>query len=145
MKKIVIIALGILFVWFTLDITGFAIKDFVLVISAFKDEPIDVVWWAIFLIATVLFIWKDKIGKYIIAAFLVIWAFIQCRMYFIGEQGIKSYNNYFINEGTHRILPTSNTFLVKDTYHIFLDILILFSLICVFIFVVKSLAKSRTN
>ena len=143
MKKVVTIILATLFVWFTLDITGFAIGNFVLVTSAFKDEPIDILWWAIFLIVSILFILKDKIGKYFLAMFLVIWSFIQYQMYFMGQQSIERYNDFFNNEGTHHIIPASSTFLIKDTYHMFLDILILLSLISIVVFIIRKFISPR--
>lgn len=137
MKKVTIILLGILFTWFTLDITGCAIGRFVLVTSAFQDEPIDILWWAIFLIASCLFVWRDRIGKYVLAAFLGIWGSIQYQMYFMGKQSIARYNAFFQGQGTNRILPVSDTFLAKDTYHLFLDVLILSSLICIVVFILR--------
>jgi hypothetical protein len=143
MKKITVISIGILFVWFTIDITGFTIGKIILVVSAFKDEPIDILWWGVFIAALILFIFKEKIGKYIMLAFLAIWAFIQGKIYFRDEEGIQGYYNFFYNEGTHRLIPASDSFLVKDTYHIFIDLFILISLVCITIFILEGLIKSK--
>jgi hypothetical protein len=145
MKKTAIIAIGILFTWFTLDITGFAIGEFILVVSAFKDEPVDILWWGFFIIAFILFIFKDKIGKYIMLVFLVIWAVGQGAIYFRDKEGIQGYYNFFYKEGTHRLISASDLYLIKDTYHIFLDFFIFLSLVCVIIFILKRLKKSRNS
>jgi len=142
MKKLTIIVIGILFVWFTLNMTGFAIGKFILVVSAFKGEYIDILWWFIFIIVFIIFVFKDKIGKYIMSLFLIIWAFIQGAIYFRDQDGIQSYYNYFNEEGTHRLILVNSSFLIKDTYHIFLDIFILFSLVCVIILIMKKLKNS---
>ena len=141
MKKIATISIGVLFTWFTLDITGFAIGEFILVVSAFKDEPIDILWWGFFVIAFILFIFKYKIGKYIMLVFLVIWAAGQGAIYFRDKEGIQGYYNFFYKEGTHRLIPASDLYLIKDTYHIFLDFFILVSLVCVIIFILKKIKE----
>lgn len=146
MKKITAIIIGVLFVWFTLDITGFVVGNFTLVVSAFKDEPIDILWWAIFLVGFILFIFKDKIGKYFMLVFLAIWGlFIQAPIYFGSKEQIAGYNNFFSNERTHRLIPASNSFVIKDTYHIFLDLFILISLGCVIIFTIQGFKNRRAK
>ena len=144
MKKITTVVLGIFFGWYTLNLTGFSIGSFVLVVSCFVDEPIDVVGWVLFLIGLILFIWKDKIGKYFMAGFLMLFAFLQGAIYFRTPERIASYNNHFSNQGTHYLFPASNDFIVKDTWHIFVDIFILASLICVIIFIIMEFRKNRT-
>lgn len=141
MKKVTVFLVGLLLVWFTLDVTGFHFGNFNLVVSAFKDEPIDIVWWVIFIVCFVLFILKDKIGKYVLFVFLVIWGIIQYPMYFKGQKGIERYNHFFANEKTNRIFAASNDFLVKDTYHLFLDVLILLALISTILFIITALRK----
>jgi len=144
MKKYVIIVVGLLFTWFTLDMTGFAIGKFILVVSCFIDDnPMDAVWWGIFIIVLILFIFKEKIGKYAMLVFLTIWAVLQGSMYFRTKEKIQSYYEFFHNEGTHRIIPTCDSFLVKDTYHIILDVLILVSLVFIIIFISKGFNKPK--
>jgi hypothetical protein len=146
-RKLTIITIGILLFWFTLDITGFVIGEFTLIVSAFKDEPIDILWWIIFIVTFVVFILKDKIGKYVMLVFLIIWTFIQGAIYFRDKEGIQSYYNYFYKEGTHRLIPASDLFLIKDTYHIFLDLFIAVSLVFVIIYIIKdiNIRNSKNN
>ena len=94
-KKTATILISILLFWFTLDIIGVKIGNFYLVESAIKDEPIDIIWWGIFIICFIIFIVKDKIGKYILLAFVSIWCFIQYSMYFASPKRIESYNGFF--------------------------------------------------
>jgi hypothetical protein len=137
-KKRTIIAIGILFAWFTLDMTGFTIGNFTLVVSAFADDSfVDVIWWGIFVLGFSLFIFIDKIGRYFMLLFLGLWAYVQCAIYFRTIERIESYNNYFKSQGTHRLFPAFDTFIIKDTYHIFIDIFILASLICLIVFIIK--------
>lgn len=144
MKKIINIFVGILFCWFTLDITGFKIRDFNLVVSAIKDEPIDILWLLIFAVVFLLFIFKEKIGKYALSIFMSIWSFIQFSMYFKTQQQIESYNIFFAKENTNYIIKPLNTFLIKDTYHMILDLLIAISLSLLVVFIIKSI-KEKSN
>ncbi|MDF2535470.1 MAG: hypothetical protein K0R18_1629 [Bacillales bacterium] len=136
MKKTTNILVSVLFFWFTLDILGVKIGNFYLVESAIKDEPIDIIWWIIFIICFVIFIMKDKIGKYILLSFVSIWCFIQYSMYFNSAKRIERYNSFF--KETHHIISPSNEFLIKDTYHIFLDLFLFVVLINLITFAVKS-------
>ncbi|MCB2308720.1 hypothetical protein LGL08_19560 [Clostridium estertheticum] len=136
MKKIMNILISVLLFWFTLDILGMKIGNFYLVESAIKDEPIDIIWWVIFVICFIVFIMKDKVGKYILLSFVSIWCFIQYSMYFKSPKRIEDYNRFF--KETHHIISTSNNFLIKDTYHIFLDLFLFVVLINLIIFIVKS-------
>ncbi|MDR0964798.1 MAG: hypothetical protein LBM60_09300 [Clostridium sp.] len=136
-KKAALIVLSILLIWFALNLTGFKIGDFTLVVSAFIDEPIDVAFFAVFCVFTFLFIRFEKVGQWLLLLFLVGWAFMQSSMYFRSAKGIKSYNDFFLNEGTHRLFTMSDTILIKDTYHIILDVLILAALAAIAVSIVN--------
>ena len=140
--KIVTIAiLGLLLLWFSFDITGLKIGQTKLVTSAFIDEPIDFVFWLIFIGNIVLFILKDNIGKYINAAFIFLWGGIQLSMYFKSKSGIESYNQFFSD--THHIIEVSENFIVKDTYHLILDVLILLAFISAILYIILKLKIKR--
>jgi hypothetical protein len=75
-KIIMLVFLVILLIWFTFDITGLRFGQTKIVTSAFIDEPIDFVFWLVFAACIVLFVLKDKLGKYAITGFMglsVIW------------------------------------------------------------------------
>jgi hypothetical protein len=143
-KKAALIVLSVLIIWFALNITGLRIGDFTYVVSAFIDEPVDVAFFAVFCVFTFLFIRFERVGQWLLLLFLVGWAFMQGSMYFRSAEGIKSYNDFFRNEGTHRLFPMSNTLLIKDTYHIILDILILAALVATAVSIVGYIRK-RSN
>jgi hypothetical protein len=131
----------VLTIWFALDLTGFRLGNFTLVVSAFVDEPVDAAFFVILCVFIFLFIRFEKIGQWLIMIFLIGWAYMQGSMYFRSADGIKSYNDFFLSEGTHRLFPISATILIKDTYHIVLDILILTALLVTVVAVVDSIRK----
>ena len=133
-KIVTIVILGLLLLWFTFDITGLKLGRTKLVTSAFIDEHIDFVFWLIFVGSIVLFILKDKIGKYVIASFIFLWGGVQFSMYFKSKSGIESYNQFFSD--THHIIAASENFVVKDTYHIILDVLILLAFISAILYII---------
>ncbi|MGT2846987.1 hypothetical protein [Streptococcus massiliensis] len=136
MKKITLLMIYLLFIWFTLDITGLKIGSSLIVSSAFKDEPIDLIFWIIFLICILFFIFKDRMGRFLLGIFILFWTIIQFSMYFSFDvKAIKKYNIFFNN--TYRFFPFSEKFLIKDAYHIILDILILCTLISLIIFILS--------
>ena len=143
LKILKIVALsfaGLLLLWFTFDITGLKFGKIKIVTSAFVDEPIDFVFYLIFIASIVCFVLKDKIGKYMLLIFLLLWGTFQLTVYFKSGESIAAYNNAFAD--THHIIAASNDLLVKDTYHIFLDIFILLALISVKIFfIVKIISR----
>jgi hypothetical protein len=63
MKKSVIISCFILLMWFFLDMTGLYFEDTYLVTQSFKD---DWIFFAIYLVCFLIFIIKEKIGKYLL-------------------------------------------------------------------------------
>ena len=140
--KIATIAiLGLLLLWFTFDITGLKIGQTKLVTSAFIDEPIDFVFWLIFIGSIVLFILNDKVGKYVIAGFIFLWSGVQLSIYFQSKSGIESYNQFFSD--THHIIEASENFIVKDTYHLILDVLILLAFISTILYIILKLKIKR--
>lgn len=62
MKKSVIISCFILLIWFFLDMTGLYFEDTYLVTQSFKD---DWIFFVIYLVCFLIFIIKEKIGKYL--------------------------------------------------------------------------------
>ena len=140
MKKICVYTLVLLFIWFSLDMTGFSIGDFTLVEAAWNS--IDGVWWIIFLILSTLFILKEKIGKYLLSVFVLLWAVIQFyshwyyTLFGASEKTINSYNQYF--KETYHIIPSSKEILIPDFYHIVLHILILTTLFSLLLFIINN-------
>ncbi len=132
---------GILLLWFTFDMTGLKLGDTKIVTSAFVDEPIDFLFYLIFIACIVCFVLKDKIGKYALPVFLLVWGVFQLSLYFSSGDGIVSYNKMFAD--THHIIAASSDVLVKDTYHIFLDIFILLALASTIAFLVVKIVWDK--
>ncbi len=140
-KIIALACAGVLFIWFTFDMTGLKIGSTKIVTSAFKDEPIDFVFYLIFLACIVLLVIKDAIGKYATSIFLLFWGGFQFSMYFSSGKGIASYNETFAD--THHIIAASADTLVKDTYHIFLDLFILLAFVASVTFLIAKLVLNK--
>ncbi len=132
---------GFLLLWFTFDMTGLKFGDTKIVTSAFVDEPIDFLFYLIFIACIICFILKDKIGKYALPVFLLLWGSFQLSLYFSSGDGIASYNKMFAD--THHIISASSDILVKDTYHIFLDIFILLALASSITFLVVKIVLDK--
>ena len=141
LKIVVLSSSGILLLWFTFDITGLKLGSTRLVASAFIDEPIDFVFYLIFVGCIIFFILKDKIGKYLLFGFLLLWGGFQFTVYFKTGESITSYNNFFAD--THHIIAPSQDTLIKDTYHIFLDIFIVLALAAVIAFLITTIVLNK--
>lgn len=138
MKRTINILLGVLLLWFTLDITGFSLGKFCLVESP-GILSIDTAWWMIFVICSILFFLKEKQGKYVLPVFLTAWTIIQYTSHWnytifgATERKLKGYNEYFAN--TYHVIPPSNRILIPDLYHIILHILIISLLVLIMVYI----------
>lgn len=126
------ICLVALIFWFTLDITGFSIGKFCLV-ESLGIRSIDTLWWAIFMVLSILYFLKGKIWNWVLTGFVTLWIFIQYTSHWhytlfgVSQKKLLSYNKFF--EKTYHIVPSSNSVLVPDLYHIILHILLIFTII----------------
>jgi hypothetical protein len=124
-KRSCIIANIVLLGWFFLDMVGLYFGELYLVTRSWKDDGI---FFLIFLISLLLFIFKERVGKYILAIWLGIWLVTQLLSHELftiiggGEGKIR----YF--EGSIKLI-NSNTLYIPDLYHIILHVLILIALI----------------
>lgn len=134
MRRLIYSLLALLIFWFTLDITGFSLGKFNLVESP-GLQSVDTAWWAIFVVCAVIFLLKEKIGKYVLSMFLAAWAVLQYlshwhyTLFGASERKLIGYNKFF--ENTYHIIPTSNSVLIPDLYHIVLHVLILILLVSI--------------
>lgn len=140
MKKHCMFSIGLLFLWFTFDMTGIKIGKITLVETAWNS--IDGIWWLIFLVLSILFIYKVEIGKYLLLIFISLWATIQFYSHWyytifgVSNEKLSSYNEFF--KDTYHLIPASDQILIPDFYHIILHLLILVSLFYLFIFTVQA-------
>lgn len=140
MKKIhCIIVQSILLLWFFLDMTGLYFGNNCLVSRSYKDDGI---FFLINLIVFVLFIFKERIGKWL----AIVWFAIQ----FICHEWYTIFNGGFMGtlqgkidyfSGTIQWLQIEGRY-IPDVYHTILHILILCALISTIVYS-KKIAKKK--
>lgn len=140
MKKIhCIIFQMLLLIWFFLDMTGVYFGEKCLVTRSYKDDGI---FFIIYLIAVLLFIIKEKIGKWFVVIWTAIWFIIQ----FICHEWYTIFNGGFMGtlegkmkcfSGTMQWLKIEGKY-IPDIYHTVLHIFILLVLISTIIYIKKS-------
>jgi len=116
------------FLFYSLNVTGFRVKSFVLVDgSCLKDEPIDMVFWVPYLGSVIVFWIWPSIGQWVMLGFIslaTITLFLTTVRFMIwpNEKKIRGYNKFF--EKTHHIIAPSETKLIPDTFHLTLLVLV---------------------
>lgn len=142
-KKYVLISCLILLLWFFLDMIGVNLGDKYLVTQSFSDDGI---FFLIYLVALLLFIFKERIGKYILNIWLLMWfitQFISHWLYIIPGQGLGTNKiEYFkasikLFESTERYFP--------DIYHIVLHLLIIIALVTLNIYLIKKKEQIKSK
>lgn len=125
-KKYCVILQIVLLLWFFLDMIGVYFSDSYLVTRSYKDDGI---FYLIYLAVMVLFIFKEKIGKWAVFAWTSLWFIIQflCHeWYTIFGKGImgtlEKKIEYF--SGAVKWLEVEGRY-IPDVYHTILHILIL--------------------
>ena len=115
-KNFVLIPTILLLMWFFLDMIGISFNNTYLVSRSFDEDG---VLFIIYLVSLLLYIFKEKIGKYVLTIWLSIWLFIQCLFHYgyqlIG-QTTESKINYF--SGSIKIFNVNGYF--PDLYHFLL-------------------------
>lgn len=132
---------GLLLIWFTFNLTGLKFGSTVIVESCFIGEPIDFLFWCIYLACFISFLVYEKIGKFALGGYTFMWGAMQTSIYFRGVEGIVSYNETF--SGTHHLFGMSDTMIIKDTYHCILDVLILVAFCYCIFYIILSMVKAR--
>lgn len=125
-KSYCLIPQVLLLVWFFLDMTGVYFSDSYLVTRSYKDDGI---YFLIYLVTVMLFILKERVGKWAVAVWTSIWFAIQflCHeWYTIFGKGIMGTLDgkirYF--SGAVKWLEIEGRY-IPDVYHTILHILIL--------------------
>lgn len=145
MKKIYcIIAQIILLLWFFLDMTGLYLGDKCLVTRSYKD---DAMFFLVYLIALILFITKEKIGKWFVIGWMTMWFVTQ----FLCHEWYTFFDSGFMGtlegkiecfSGTIQWLQIEGRY-IPDVYHTILHILILCALTVTIIYAVKIKKKEE--
>lgn len=141
MKKVVIIFCSILLAWFLLDMTGLYFGNTYLVSRSFKD---DWIFMAIYVAVFVIFIIKDKMGKYFLGGWLLMWLLTQFYFHWLNTITGKGLDKIEYFKDSIKLID-SQTRYIPDLYHINLPILILLALIFVTICIFKSKKENINN
>ena len=130
------------FMFYSLNVTGFRIKSFVLVDgSCIKSEPIDLVFWIPYCVSVIVFYFRPDIGQWLLLSlysFLFLLLTFNTYKYTMwpNEKKIKGYNKYF--EKSHHIIKPSERRLIPDTFHIALYLLMFINIITMILYIVNS-------
>ena len=145
-KKYCISVQILLLLWFFLAMTGFYIGDKCLVTRAYQDDGM---FFLLYLVAVVLFIVKEKIGKGFLIGYTAGWfatQFICHEWYTIFGGGfmgsLEGKIEYF--SGTIPLLRVEGRY-IPDLYHTILHILILAVLTVTILYTVKTGKKDKTD
>lgn len=130
-KKICIRANLILLIWFFFDMTGLRIGNFILTEMAWREDGI---FFIIYIACFLLFLFKEKFGKYVLSIWIFLWGITQFfshwyyTIFGASQSKLNMYNNIYSE--TYNIVSRSETTIVPDLYHIILHILIVISFLC---------------
>lgn len=137
-KKICIIGNGVLLTCFFLAMTGFNLFNHELVSGALKED------WVFFVIYAVVFLWfllSEKIGKYVLNTWLIMWFMTQFffHWYYTFFSDGQRKIDYFQN--TIKLIEDSNHY-IPDLYHLVLHALILMNISLLSTYILKRKFKS---
>ena len=125
-KRYCIITQTLLLLWFFLDMTGVYFSNSYLVTRSYKDDGL---FFLIYLVSMILFIFKEKIGKWAVWVWTSLWFVIQflCHeWYTIFSKGVmgslEDKIKYF--SGAIKWIEIDGRY-IPDVYHTILHILIL--------------------
>jgi len=129
-KKYCVIANIVLLSWYFLDMIGVYLGNKYLVTRSYKD---DWIFMIIPLIAFIIFLSKEKIGRYIIIVWLVMWLITQ----FLSHEWYTIFGSGFMGSMDGKIkyfmgsikFINSKTLYIPDVYHTILHVLILIALV----------------
>lgn len=139
MKKIhVIMAQTALLIWFFLDMTGFCIGGQCLVTASYREDGI---FFLMALAVLILFIAKEKAGKWLSAGWLSLWLFTQ----FINHEWYTIFGDGFMGSAEGKIRYFSGTMhwltvegrYIPDIYHTVLHLLIVLALTVTIVYIAK--------
>ena len=126
------------FLFYSLNVTGFRVKNFVLVTSCLKDELIDMMFWVPYCAAVVTFSFAPNIGQWILLSILVFFqvvCFFSTYKYWIwpNEKKITNYHQHFSH--THHIIKPREEILTPDTFHIIIFSLLFVNLVAIILYI----------
>lgn len=140
MKKRVDVYLVLLFIWFTLDLTGLAVENFSLVRGT-GFFSVNGIWWASFAIILISYFIFDRKGQYMMCAFLTFLVIVQYFKYWhftIFGDGILLKKTI---ENTVQLVPAEGNMILPDLYHIILHTLLIIVTSLLFIYMLEGKNK----
>jgi len=142
-KKHCIIAQIALLFWFFLDMTGVYLGDKCLVTRSYKEDGL---FFLIYFAAVMLFVIKERIGKWLVIGWMSIWFAMQfmCHEWYTFFNGgfmgtLDGIIEYF--SGTIQWLRVEGKY-IPDLYHTVLHILLLSALILTVIYAIHNKRKT---
>ena len=126
-KRMFLISQFMLLAWFFLDMIGVYFTDCYLVTRSYKEDGI---FFLIYLLCILLFIFKEKAGKWAVLVWSIIWfitQFMNHELITITGRGYEGKLKYFA--GSLYWLKIDGMY-IPDVYHTILHILILAVIIC---------------
>lgn len=143
-KKYCVISNIALLCWYFLAMIGVYFENTYLVTSSYKDEWIFMV---IPLAAFILFLLKEKIGKFILILWLSMWLvtqFLSHEWYTIFGSGFMGSMEWKIEYFSGAIkFSNSKTVYIPDVYHTILHVLIIVTLVTTIIYSVENRSKGK--
>ncbi len=139
-RKVCLIFQLLLLAWFFLDMTGVYLRDSYLVTRSYKEDGI---FFIIYLVCVLLFLFKDKIGRWLVIIWTSLWfitQFMSHELVTITGNGYENKSHYF--EGALQWLQIDGVY-IPDVYHTILHILILMVLISTLSYIVASRNANR--
>ncbi len=138
-KRSVIIVCVILLIWFFLDMTGLYFGNEYLVSQSYKDDGI---FFIIYFVVFILFVFKEKVGKYLLDAWLFMWFITQFLFHWYSTITGGGLSKLEFFKGSIKIINSSSRYF-PDLYHIVLHIFILIALIFLNIYIFQVRKKKK--
>ena len=131
----------LLWFWFLFAVTGLSLGGTVFTASDF--DLITFIWFVLYTIVVILYLIKVKVSEIIMLVFIFAWIAMQSPNWIFpkSENAIAGYNRIF--EGSHYIIPSSNTIIVPNTYHLILFCLIVIAFIANSILVISEKRQTK--
>lgn len=117
MKKRVDVYLVLLFIWFTLDLTGLSVNKFILVRGT-GFFGVNGIWWAVYSILLLIYFFSQEGSEKLLLIFLSFWAIVE---YF--KEWHIIFKKEFFTEEIQRM-----NFYLPNMYHLILQGFIIISL-----------------
>jgi len=144
-KKYCIISNIVLLLWYFLAMIGVDFGNKYLVTSSYKEE-----WFFIVipLVILIVFIFKEKVGKYLLLIWNSMWLITQ----FLSHEWYTVFRSGFMGSAEGKIeyfkdaikIFTSETVYIPDVYHIILHVLIIIALTTTIIYSFDKKSKTKS-